>query len=287
MENKGLLSHSRFENNGSGDSNRDQSSKRRKILEQKKVMDQLIDVACAQKDHLSSFPSFHHFNCGGLSLYLQSGHGNKLSHSVKKYVQNLLKINMAGPYGSQWPTEEKVKHREMVSTHAHYIFVHETSNANANGMSSKSDAEKTTTTLNKKDPVVAFVHFRFILEETIPVLYVYELQIEPRFQGRGLGTFLMELIELIACKNCMGAVVFTVQKANSKALNFYQSKLRYTISSISPSRVNLSMAVETSYEILCKAFNEDAKAVLEGEVKTVRGESACEDDQAESLHCFC
>lgn len=107
---------------------------------------------------------------------------------------------MAGPYGSQWPTEEKVKHREMVSTHAHYIFVHEASNANANGMSSKSDAEKITTTLTKKDPVVAFVHFRFILEETIPVLYVYELQIEPRFQGRGLGTFLMELIELIACK---------------------------------------------------------------------------------------
>ncbi|XP_038894904.1 N-alpha-acetyltransferase 40 isoform X2 [Benincasa hispida] len=263
MENRVSLSQSHFENNGAGDSNREQSSKRRKILEQKKVIDQLIDVACAQKDHLSPFPSFRHFNCGGLSLYLQSGHGDKLSYSVKKYIQNLLKINMEGPYGSQWPMEEKVKHREMVSTQAHYIFVHEASNANVNGMFSKSDAEKTTTALNKKDPMVAFVHFRFIIEEMIPVLYVYELQIEPRFQGRGLGTFLMELIELIACKNCMGAVVFTVQKANSKALNFYQSKLRYTISSISPSRVNLLMTIETSYEILCKAFNEEAKAVLE------------------------
>lgn len=110
------------------------------------------------------------------------------------------KINMEGPYGSQWPTEEKVKHREMVSTQARYIFVHEASHANANGKPSKSDGEKTSTTLNKKDPMVAFVHFRFIIEEMIPVLYVYELQIEPRFQGRGLGTFLMELIELIACK---------------------------------------------------------------------------------------
>lgn len=31
-------------------------------------MDQLIDVAGAQKDHLSPFPSFHHFNCGGMGL---------------------------------------------------------------------------------------------------------------------------------------------------------------------------------------------------------------------------
>ncbi|CAK9312332.1 unnamed protein product [Citrullus colocynthis] len=268
MENRVPLSHSHCENSSSGDSNREQSSKRRKILEQKKINDQLIDVACSQKDHLSPFPSFRHFNCSGLSLYLQSGQGDKLSYSVKKYIQNLLKINMEGPYGSQWSTEEKVKHREMVSTQAHYIFVHEASNANANGMFPKSDVEKTTSALNKKDPMVAFVHFRFIIEEMIPVLYVYELQIEPRFQGRGLGTFLMELIELIACKNCMGAVVFTVQKANSKALNFYQSKLRYTVSSISPSRVNLSMAMETSYEILCKAFNEEAKVVLEGEMKT-------------------
>lgn len=107
---------------------------------------------------------------------------------------------MEGSYGSQWPTEEKVKHREMVSTQARYIFVHDTSNANANWMSSKPDAKETTTTLNKKDPMVAFLHFRFIIEETIPVLYVYELQIEPCFRGRGLGTFLMELIELIACK---------------------------------------------------------------------------------------
>lgn len=106
---------------------------------------------------------------------------------------------MEGPYGSQWPTEEKVKHREMVSTQARYIFVHEASNADANGMLSKSDAEKTIA-IDKNDPMVAFVHFRFIIEEMIPVLYVYELQIEPCFRGRGLGTFLMELIELIACK---------------------------------------------------------------------------------------
>ncbi|XP_022137332.1 N-alpha-acetyltransferase 40 isoform X2 [Momordica charantia] len=226
MEKKGSLSHRCSKNNGSSDPNREQSLKRRKILEQKRIADQLVDVACSEKDHLSPFPSFQHYNHDGLSLCLQSGRGNKLSYSVKKYIQKLLKINMEGPYGSQWPTEEKVKYREIVSTQARYIFVHESSNASANGVPSKSDAEKTTTTSNKKDLMVAFVHFRFIVEEMIPVLYVYELQIEPRFQGRGLGTFLMDLVELIARKNCMGAVVFTVQKANSKALNFYKSKLR-------------------------------------------------------------
>jgi GNAT superfamily N-acetyltransferase len=48
--------------------------------------------------------------------------------------------------------------------------------------------------------LVGFVHYRFVLEEDVPVLYVYELQLESRVQGKGLGKFLMELIELIAQK---------------------------------------------------------------------------------------
>ena len=49
-------------------------------------------------------------------------------------------------------------------------------------------------------PVVAFVHYRFVVEEDFPVLYVYELQLEKCVQGKGLGKFLMQLLELIACK---------------------------------------------------------------------------------------
>ncbi|CAK7324861.1 unnamed protein product [Dovyalis caffra] len=248
MESRGLASYSNIV------ISREKKAKRRELLEKKKALDELIKAASSEKDHLISFPPFCHYNRNGLSVFLECGSGDKLTSSVKQYIQNLLKVNMEVPFGPEWPTEEKVKRRDMVASEARYIFVHEAPNASVDDMSMKLD----------KSPLVGFVHYRFTLEEEIPVLYVYEIQLESRVQGKGLGKFLMQLIELIARKYCMGAVVLTVQKANAVAMNFYTSKLRYTISSISPSRVDPLMGLEKNYEILCKAFNHEAKSTLEG-----------------------
>ena len=48
--------------------------------------------------------------------------------------------------------------------------------------------------------LLGFVYYRFVVEEPLPVLYVYELQMEPSAQGKGLGKFMMQLIEQMACK---------------------------------------------------------------------------------------
>lgn len=109
---------------------------------------------------------------------------------------------MEGPYGSEWPEEEKVKRKEMVAPEAHYIFVCEVANSNADEMTKMLTAAETSTCLEDSGPLVGFVQYRFILEEEIPVLYVYELQLEPRVQGKGLGKFLMQLVELMAQKVC-------------------------------------------------------------------------------------
>ncbi|XP_045816660.1 N-alpha-acetyltransferase 40 isoform X4 [Trifolium pratense] len=169
---------------------------------------------------------------------------------------------MEGPYGSEWQEEEKVKRREMVDPEARYIFVHVVPNSNVDDMTTVLTEEDTSTSCQEdSSPLVGFVHYRFVSEEDVPVLYVYELQLEPRVQGKGLGKFLMELIELIAQKNCMGAVMLTVQKANLLAMNFYMSKLRYIISATSPSKANPML--EKSYEILCRTFDDDAKTIFE------------------------
>ncbi|XP_039002855.1 N-alpha-acetyltransferase 40-like isoform X4 [Hibiscus syriacus] len=162
-------------------------------------------------------------------------------------------VNMEGPYGSEWAIEEKVKRREMVAPEARYIFVCR----NANDMMDSAPI-----------PLLGFLHYRFTLEEEMPVLYLYELQLDSSVQGKGLGKFLMELIELIAQEKWMSAVVLTVQKSNSSAMKFYRSKLRYVVSSISPSRVNPFAGVEKKYEILCKTFDHEAKAVLEVKKQT-------------------
>ncbi|XP_062030576.1 uncharacterized protein LOC133746404 [Rosa rugosa] len=239
--------------------------KRKEILEKKKAMDELIKVASAEKDHLSAFHAFRHYQRNGLSACLESGRGDKLSSSLKHYIQNLLKANMEGPYGTEWPVEEKVKRRDMVASEARYIFVYEALDASASELLTVSEQERTEAgCVEGRGSMLGFVHFRFVIEEDLPVLYVYELQLEPRVQGKGLGKFLMQLIELIARKNHMDAVVLTVQKANLVAMNFYTSKLRYVISTISPSKVDPWLGTQKSYEILCKSFSNDAKAILEG-----------------------
>ena len=44
----------------------------------------------------------------------------------------------------------------------------------------------------------------------MPVLYVYEVQIVPGMQRRGLGAFLMTLLKLVAKKNQLEAIMLTV-----------------------------------------------------------------------------
>ncbi|TVU28705.1 hypothetical protein EJB05_20256 [Eragrostis curvula] len=236
---------------------------RKEILERKKAVEELIRKAVAVKDQLAHFPAFHKYQRNDLTVYLESGRGDQLTLPMRKYIQNLLKVNMEKPYGSEWPSEEKVKRREMVAPEARYIFVKLYSNGliTENSMKEDEGVERIHAACSE-DRLCGFVHYRFVVEEDLPVVYVYELQMEPSAQGKGLGKFLMQLIEQIACKNQMGVVMLTVQKANSLAMAFY-TKLRYVISSTSPSRVDPQIGLEKSYEILCKPFDSEAKSKLE------------------------
>jgi N-alpha-acetyltransferase 40 len=108
---------------------------------------------------------------------------------------------MEKPYGSEWASEEKIKRREMVAQEARYIFVKQYPNGRVPENSRKQDAGVDHMHAEQTEaPLLAFVHYRFVVEEELPVVYVYELQMEPSAQGKGLGKFLMQLIEQVACK---------------------------------------------------------------------------------------
>ncbi|KAI3862957.1 hypothetical protein MKX03_005340 [Papaver bracteatum] len=219
--------------------------KRREVLEKKKSMEKIIKIANNPlKDDLISIPcSYRQYNRNGLSVYLESGIGSNLSSIKKQYIQKLLKVNMEATYGpKEWVFEEKVKRKEMVAPDARYVFVREIVDTD-DGMQPVGDR------------FVGFVQYRFVIEEEMPVLYVYELQLEQCVQGKGLGKFLMHLVERIAYDNRMSAVMLTVQKANVVAMDFYMSKLRFVVSSNSPSQ----MGFDTSYEILCKAVDHESE----------------------------
>lgn len=105
---------------------------------------------------------------------------------------------MEGPYGPEWLVEEKIKRREMVASEARYIFVRE----NVDNTTSLEEAESTSRIKwsSNDDNIVGFLHYRFTVEEDVPVVYIYELQLESFIQNKGLGKFLMQLIELISRK---------------------------------------------------------------------------------------
>ncbi|XP_024526764.1 N-alpha-acetyltransferase 40 [Selaginella moellendorffii] len=234
-------------------SSKEKKLKRKEELDRKKAIDEVIRMAYAKEDHLSEFPAFLTYQRSGLNLIMQPQSGETLPAPLKRYIQALLKENMEGPYGSEWPAEEKVKKREMVASEARYIIVRQLV---------EDPGKHDGLWRDGGDPVVSFVQFRFLIDEEIPVLYVYELQLEKCVQKKGLGKFLMQLLELVARKNNMKAVLLTVQKRNLAAMAFY-SKLKYVVSSISPSRVDPLIGAEKNYEILCKTFDPEAKAKLE------------------------
>jgi len=77
------------------------------------------------------------------------------------------------------------------------------------------------------------VHFRFDIENSIEVLYLYEIQLETNVRGKGLGQYLMILMETIAFHYNMKRIVLTVLKSEINVIKFYFS-LQYEIESYSP-----------------------------------------------------
>lgn len=57
------------------------------------------------------------------------------------------------------------------------------------------------------------------------IFFSYELQLEPGVIRRGLGKFMMQILELVAFKNNMRKVVLTVLKNNQNSVFFKKLKL--------------------------------------------------------------
>jgi ribosomal protein S18 acetylase RimI-like enzyme len=89
-----------------------------------------------------------------------------------------------------------------------------------------------------------FAHIRFEVEEDQPIIYIYEIQIAKRAQGRGLGKYIMRIIEDIAKTNAISTIMLTVFSTNKHARMLYES--------IGYSKDKSSPDPETGYIILSK-----------------------------------
>ncbi|TDH73526.1 hypothetical protein CCR75_007658 [Bremia lactucae] len=82
--------------------------------------------------------------------------------------------------------------------------------------------------------LVGFVLFRFVDDDGALVLNHFEMQQAAITQRQGLGTFLMQLLLLVARKHGMELVVLTVFKKNTGAMRFYRERMGFEIDETSP-----------------------------------------------------
>ncbi len=115
---------------------------------------------------------------------------------------DLLSTNMSSLYElSEWGWDAEAKLKELSEPDARYYVV-------VDPKKSAGDA----------GVVCAFSHFRFLVEEEVEVVYIYELQVAPAYQRAGLGKWLMMLLELTALKYKMRKTMLTTFKFNTKAM---------------------------------------------------------------------
>jgi hypothetical protein len=192
-------------------------------------------LACANSvnDFLEDFSPFSSYDLkqAGTTVRLRSLPACRLDVSERTQIERLFCTNMQRLYEqSSWGFNIEKKRMELFHAHARFLIV---------------SMDET------PDVIEAFLHFRFIEDEGVEVVYVYEIQVGEKVQRNGMGKRLMQLLILIGRKYHMKFVMLTVFKANTAAMSFYMKTMGFDIDETSPS---LNGNPNESYEILSKSL---------------------------------
>lgn len=197
----------------------------------------VVDKAHELADPMAELPVFKTYSRNGLNLTISAQKVADLDQETQDWAFQLTKTNMEALYieaYGEW--KDKDKKEEMTEDAAWYLTAR--------------DAENTP---------VATAHFRFDVDEGIEVLYVYEIQLNPEVRKKGLGKFMMQILELIAFKTNMKKVLLTVFKANKDGCVFFKDKLNYKVDETSPEETMVEALYDEegyTYEILSKPIGQ-------------------------------
>jgi len=181
-----------------------------------------VEKANEVEDPLESFVSFKTYSKNELNAKISCVRRTDMSDEDMKLVFDLTKTNMQAIYESSWGWNDKTKRRELDEDRMWFLMARD-------GSSGK---------------LLAFVSFRFDIDYEEPVVYCYEIQLSLEVQRKGLGKFLMQVLQLFAIKFRMHKVVSTVLHKNEASMKFFREKLGYVTDKSNP--------YEECYDILCK-----------------------------------
>ena len=101
--------------------------------------------------------------------------------------------------------------------------------------------------------IAAFSYYQFTVENDIDVIYLYELQVEHKFQNQKLASILMDKLELLATSFHL-PIMMTVFKENEGAIRFYKKRGYINDSSCPSVYFKDSRRNKYNYIILIKIF---------------------------------
>ena len=143
-----------------------------------------------------------------------------ISQEDSAKIFNITKENMQAIYdtcgSSEWAWDDKKKQIELGSKRNRFLI------------------------FRQSGQIIGFIVFRFLIDDGIPVAYVWEIQVvhDGDYRGKGLGTRMMASLEsLVLNETGIRKISLTVLNNNERAKKFY-SKLSYIVDKSSPRGTN-------------------------------------------------
>jgi len=205
-----------------------------------------VKLANEQVDPLSQLPSFTNYNKNGLNLKLETLQGPAVDEKTIEWAFKLLETNMKPLYEKCYQGKdpdlcwnESRKRDEMTDERAWYLIA------------------KT-----EDGTPVAFSHFRYDMDYDDEVVYCYEIQVEKSYRRKGLGKFMMKVLELLCMKADMLKLMATIFKNDRPEVAFFKESLKFETDETSP----VDDVYETfQYEIVSRFNLKKKKAMEEAE----------------------
>merc|ERR1712079_697074 len=210
------------------------AEKKKERLEMEKLMNyrvKLVKAANDVEDPLENLPSFKKYEKGGMNVMISAERVTDLDQTTKDWLLDLITRNMKALYEeSDWGWKTENKKEEMFDNRAWYLLARD---------------------MDNEGKLLGFAHFRFDMDYDDEVLYVYEIQLEDCVKRKGLGKFMMQVLEIMAFKADMRKIMLTCFKHNPAAQKFFKGALKYEIDETCPTD---DVYEQHDYEIVSK-FN--------------------------------
>merc|ERR1719337_747151 len=160
-----------------------------------------VNQANAQDNPLAVLPSFQAYNRNDVNLVIEAKKVMELDTETRDWIADLMERNMKEMYvKSEWGWNAENKKAELMEEAAWYLLAREA----------------------ETNIPLAFSHFRFDMDHDDDVLYCYEIQLEESVRRKGLGKFMMKVLELMMMKSGLLKTMLTVFKHNTKASTFFK-----------------------------------------------------------------